>query len=83
MARRSSGPVMTHTKKRHEHHEREVGIAHDKYQVDLRGAAYYVIDVATGAIRGGPWYLREGSTKPREQAQHRADMLNQANWRRR
>jgi hypothetical protein len=67
---------------RDRHETREVGIPGDKYRVELRNAAYWVIDAVTGAIRGGPWRLREGRTEAREKAQERADMLNQTFWRR-
>ena len=47
-------------KTRDRHESREVGIPGDKYRVELRNAAYWVINADTGAIMGGPWQLRAG-----------------------
>jgi hypothetical protein len=45
------------------------GIAGDRYVVELRGNAYYVVDVKSGGLfRGGPYRTREA-------AQSRADAL--------
>jgi hypothetical protein len=46
-----------------------VGIPGDKFQVERRGAMYYVIDSRTLGIMAGPYNYRQ-------LAQHRADELN-------
>lgn len=46
------------------------GIAGDRYVVELRGTAYYVVDARTGGFMGGPYRTREA-------AQSRADALQQ------
>jgi hypothetical protein len=53
---------------------RDIGIPGDKYRVEVRGSSYWVIDASTGAVMGGPWWVRGG--RAREKAQQRADMLN-------
>jgi hypothetical protein len=50
---------------------REPGIPGDAYVVELRGHAYYVIDVDTRGISAGPF-------SSREEAQRRGDALNQS-----
>ena len=51
------------------------GIAGDRYVVELRGNAYYVLDAKTGGIVGGPYRTREA-------AQSRSDALQQTVTRR-
>jgi hypothetical protein len=48
---------------------RERGLAHDRYQTDLRGAQYFVIDTHTRMTSGGPF-------PDRIRAQSTADALN-------
>lgn len=46
------------------------GIAGDRFVTELKGNAYYVVDVKTGGIVGGPYRTREA-------AQSRSDALQQ------
>jgi hypothetical protein len=48
---------------------RERGLAHDRYQTDLRGKQFYVIDTHTHMTTGGPY-------PDRVRAQQQADALN-------
>jgi hypothetical protein len=57
----------THPKKPQQTRER--GLAHDRYQVDLRGAQYFVFDTHTHMTMGGPY-------PDRIRAQQQADSLN-------
>ena len=45
------------------------GLAHDRYQTDLRGKQFYVIDTHTRMTSGGPY-------ADRVRAQQQADSLN-------
>jgi hypothetical protein len=48
---------------------RERGLAFERYQVDLRGAQYFVFDTHTHTTMGGPY-------PDRIRAQQQADSLN-------
>jgi hypothetical protein len=48
---------------------RERGLTRDRFQTDLRGAKFYVVDTTTGLCMGGPY-------DDRLQAQRVADQFN-------
>jgi hypothetical protein len=68
---------MSRREKAKETKPKTYGIAADRYVVDLRGAQYFVVDVQTGAIMGGPYAARGAmAAQGRAACQARADALN-------
>jgi hypothetical protein len=58
----------------------QVGIPGDRYRVDLRGRAYWIVDSQTGGLFGGPYAI---GPEGRMSAQARCDQLNATTFTRR
>jgi hypothetical protein len=60
--------------------KRAYGIPSDRYVVDLRGRAYWIVDSQTGGLFGGPYAI---GPEGRMAAQARCDQLNATTFTRR